>query len=89
MPLTLPFSGVLTAIDMIIAGKVVATVFCAVCTLTVASCTLLSVIQIKNVYTHYKQGNHSVERASGEAARGAASNQVVKSAVRGAAGSLV
>ena len=79
----------LTAIDMIIAGKAVATVFCAVCTLILASCTLLSVIQIKNVYSHYKQGNHSVERASGEAARGAAGNKVVKSAVKGAASSLV
>lgn len=74
---------------MVIAGNLIAAIFCSFCALILAGCTFLGLLQFKNVYLHYKQGNHSVERAGGEAARGAARNQTVRSAVKEVATNLV
>ena len=64
---------------------------CVLCRMHIHPCLLhpLECDPNQECLLHYKQGNHSVERASGEAARGAARNQVVRSAVKEAATNLV
>lgn len=77
--------GVLTAIDMFTRGKIVAGIVCTVSALVAAFCALLGLVLIRQVVSHYRDGNkHSVGRARQEAINAVASNATVRASAKDA-----